>query len=101
MGYKFKPNKSVLSRFKVTATGKLKRHHAKTSHLLSTRNGNTLRKLGRSAITSETHAPRLRKLIGKKGLNPNRIKHERAVAAAAKKKAGGCGCSCACEGGTK
>ena len=94
MGYKIKPNKSVMARFKVTATGKLKRHHAKTSHLLSVRNGNTTRKLGRSAILSETLAPRMRKLIGKQGLNPKRIKHERAVAAAQAKKSGACGCCC-------
>jgi large subunit ribosomal protein L35 len=100
MGYKFKPNKSVMSRFKVSATGKLKRHHAKTSHLLSVRTGNTKRKLGRSAILSESMAPRMRKLIGKKGLNPNRIAHERAVAAA-QAKSGTCDCSCSCEGEKK
>jgi large subunit ribosomal protein L35 len=46
MAYKMKPNKSVLSRFKVTKTGKLKRHHAKTSHLMSGRTSKTKRRLG-------------------------------------------------------
>jgi large subunit ribosomal protein L35 len=83
MAYKMKPNKSMLARFKVTATGKLKRHHAKTSHLLSVRNGSKLRKLGRPAIVSETHARRLREFMGTGGLNPKRIWHERALKAKA------------------
>jgi large subunit ribosomal protein L35 len=70
MGYKLKTNKSVKSRFKVTATGKLKRHHAKTSHLMSARSAKKRRQLGRPAIVSETHARRLRRLLGKHGLHP-------------------------------
>ena len=37
MAYKFKPNKSVVKRFRVTKTGKLKRSHSFTSHLMSSR----------------------------------------------------------------
>ena len=37
MGYKLKPNKAVLKRFRVTKTGKLKRGHCLTSHLMSGR----------------------------------------------------------------
>ena len=37
MAYKFKPNKSVAKRFKVTATGKLKRRHTLSTHLRSAR----------------------------------------------------------------
>ena len=40
MGYKYKPSKSVAKRFKVTKTGKVKRHHCLTSHLMSSRTGN-------------------------------------------------------------
>ena len=35
MAYKFKPNKSVAKHFKVTKTGKVKRHHGFTSHLIA------------------------------------------------------------------
>jgi large subunit ribosomal protein L35 len=81
MAYKLKTNKSVLSRFKVSATGKLIRHHAKTSHLLSVRSGKTKRKLGRPGIVSETHAGNLRALICKSKLKPKQKAHFRAIAA--------------------
>ena len=80
MGYKLKPNKSVLSRFKVTKRGKLKRHHAKTSHLMSGRTSKTKRRLGRPAILSEGLARNLRKDIGMGHKHPRRIEHERALA---------------------
>jgi large subunit ribosomal protein L35 len=64
MGYKYKPNKSIAKRFRVTASGKLKRSHTLTSHLRSSRSGNKKRHLGRPAIVDETQARRLRKLIG-------------------------------------
>ena len=86
MGYKFKPNKSVAKRFKVTKTGKLKRHHAYTSHLMSARPASTRRKLRRAAILSETHGPRLRKLMGISGVRPAQIAHDRALAAKEKEK---------------
>ena len=53
MAYKLKPNKAILSRFKVTKRGKLKRHHAKTSHLMSGRDSKTKRRLGRPAVLYE------------------------------------------------
>ena len=45
MGYKYKPNKSVAKRFKVTKTGKVKHHHSFTSHLMSARPANSRRKM--------------------------------------------------------
>lgn len=82
MGYKFKPNKSMLSRFKVTKTGKLKRHHAKTSHLLSGRTSKTKRRLGRPAIVFEGIARNIRRAMGVSHLNPIRTAHIRAQKAA-------------------
>ena len=64
MGYKFKPNKAVAKRFKVTKTGKLKRHHAFTSHLMSARPAKTRRKLRRSAVLFEGLARNMRELMG-------------------------------------
>jgi len=81
MAYKIKPNKSMLSRFKVTKTGKLKRHHAKTSHLLSDRSGQKKRHLGRPAITFEGIARNLRRCMGVGHLNPLRAAHRRAIKA--------------------
>jgi large subunit ribosomal protein L35 len=77
MAYKFKPNKSVAKRFKVTKTGKLKRHHSLTSHLMSGRSAKKRRKLGRPAILFEGLAKNMRRLIGKNKLHPAKLAHER------------------------
>lgn len=71
-GYKFKPNKSVAKRFKVSKTGKLKRHHGNTSHLMSARPANKRRKLRKGVVVPEVHARRLRKLMGISGKGPGK-----------------------------
>lgn len=71
MAYKFKPNKSVAKRFRVTATGKLKRGHSLTSHLRSARTPKKKRELRRPAILFEGHAKNMRKLMGISGKSPN------------------------------
>ena len=71
MGYKFKPNKAVAKRFKVTAKGKLKRHHSLTSHLRSARTAKKKRELRRPELLFEGHARRLRKIMGIGGMHPN------------------------------
>ena len=91
MGYKFKPAKAVAKRFKVTKTGKLKRHHAFTSHLMSARPANKRRKLRRSAILFEGHARNMREMMGISHLNPARDEHERTVAEQQAAKAGEAG----------
>ena len=80
MGYKFKPAKAVAKRFKVTKTGKLKRHHAFTSHLMSARPANKRRKLRRPAILFEGHARNMRAMMGISHLKPAQVEHERALA---------------------
>lgn len=89
MAYKHKPNKSVGKRFKVTATGKLKRRHTLSTHLRSVRDGNKKRRLGRPAILNEGHARNMREMMGITGKRPNRVRHERELKAAiaAKEKA--------------
>jgi len=79
MGYKFKPSKSAAKRFRVTKTGKLKRNHSFTSHLMSSRPANKRRKLRRPAVLFEGHARNMRKLMGISHLNPARVEHERAL----------------------
>jgi len=81
MAYKLKPNKSMLSRFKVTRTGKLKRHHANTSHLMSGRSAKKKRQLGRPAILYEGLARRLRRFMGVSHLHPAQAAHERSARA--------------------
>jgi large subunit ribosomal protein L35 len=82
MGYKFKPNKGVAKRFKVTGTGKLKRGHQFRSHLMSNRTGNMKRRLGRPAIMFEGHARNLRRYLGLHKLKPMKLAHERRLEAA-------------------
>ena len=84
MGYKFKPSKSAAKRFRVTKTGKLKRNHSFTSHLMSARPANKRRKLRRPAILFEGHARNMRLLMGISHLNPAKVEHERALEERAK-----------------
>ena len=81
MAYKFKPNKAVAKRFKVTKTGKLKAHHGFTSHLMSSRSGNKRRHLGRAAVLFEGHAKNMRFMMGLSKLKPAKVAHDRALAA--------------------
>jgi large subunit ribosomal protein L35 len=64
MPYKMKPNKAIAKRFKVTAKGKLKRHHSLTSHLRSARSAKKKRHLRRPEITFEGIARNMRRLMG-------------------------------------
>ncbi len=87
MAYKFKPQKSVTKRFKVTATGKLKHHREKTSHLMSNRGAALKRRLGKPAILAHGHSINLRRYMGLAGMNPRKLAHEHALADAATAKA--------------
>ena len=83
MGYKLKPNKAVAKRFKVTAKGKLKRHHSLTSHLRSARTAKKKRELRRPELLFEGHARRLRKIMGIGGMHPYAARKNTAPAAPA------------------
>ena len=82
MGYKQKPNKSVAKRFKVSKTGKLKRHHGFTSHLMSGRSASKRRKLRKPVVVPEEHGRRLRYLMGLSGSGPGKTAARRAKARA-------------------
>jgi large subunit ribosomal protein L35 len=86
MAYKYKPNKAVKKRFKVTKTGKLKGHHGFTSHLMSSRSGNKRRGLRKAEVLFEGHAKNMRSLLGMSKLKPAKVAHERALAAKAAEK---------------
>jgi large subunit ribosomal protein L35 len=80
MAYKFKPNKSVGKRFKVTKKGKLKRGHGYTSHLMSARTSKRRRKLGRTDILADGHARNMRSMMGISKLKPAKAEHEERLA---------------------
>ena len=81
MGYKFKPSKGVAKRMRVTKTGKLKHRHEKNSHLRSRRTGKLKRKLGRPGLLAEGHSRNMRRFLGKVGQRPNKVVHDKAIAA--------------------
>jgi large subunit ribosomal protein L35 len=62
---KMKTHKGLKKRVKVTATGKLKRHHSGASHLLAGKSAKRRRALRGTAIMSHAMAPKLRILLGK------------------------------------
>jgi large subunit ribosomal protein L35 len=84
MAYKFKPNKSVKKRFRVSATGKLKRGHSLTSHLRSARTAKKKRELRRPEILFEGHARNMRQMMGISGKRPNAAAKRAAARAGAR-----------------
>lgn len=60
---KIKSSRGALKRFKVTATGKIKRSKAFKSHLLSGKGKKRKRRLRQSALVSPGEAKSIRKLI--------------------------------------
>ena len=55
-----KTRKSVSKRFKVTASGKVLRSHAKRRHLLSAKNAKSKRHLAKSAVVHKTDTARIK-----------------------------------------
>lgn len=66
---KLKTNSGAKKRFKVTATGKIKRQRAFHNHLLTKKSSKRKRRLRRSALVDTTDVGRIRRLlcIGVKG----------------------------------
>ena len=62
---KMKTHKSSQKRFKRTASGKLKRSHAYTSHLFANKSQKQKRKLRKSAIVSSGDYKRINTMLPK------------------------------------
>lgn len=60
---KMKTNKGAAKRFKLTASGKVKRSKAGTRHLLTSKSKNNKRALGKSGLISKTHQASIKKLL--------------------------------------
>lgn len=60
---KMKTKKSVAKRFKVTGTGKVKRHKAYTGHLTGKKSPARKRRLRKSAIVSKADEKRIKNLL--------------------------------------
>lgn len=61
---KKKTNKSIASRFKVTARGKLKAGHGGISHLLTKKSSKRKRRLAKRKVMEATQANKYKQLIG-------------------------------------
>ncbi len=61
---KLKTNKSTAKRFKVTASGKIKRYKAGKRHLLSHMSSKRKRNLRQGGIVKAIETPKLKKLLG-------------------------------------
>ncbi len=60
---KVKTNSGAKKRFKVTATGKIKRQQAFHNHLLTKKSSKRKRRLRRSALVDTTDVGRIRRLL--------------------------------------
>ena len=79
---KYKPNKGMKKRFRVSATGKVLHNHMFTSHLRSSRTSKRIRHLRKAAVLFEGHAKNMRRYMGVQKLRPAKIVHDRKLAAA-------------------
>jgi len=60
---KLKTHSGAAKRFSKTGTGKIKRGHTKTRHILTSKSQKTKRKLGKSAIVSDGDHAKVARMI--------------------------------------
>ena len=60
---KLKTHKGAQKRFKLTATGKVVRHHAFARHILTSKASKRKRRLGQSVVVSPANAPAVRAML--------------------------------------
>ncbi len=61
---KMKTNRSAAKRFKLTGKGRVKRHHAFKSHILTKKTTKRKRHLRHSDMTSKAEERRVRRMLG-------------------------------------
>ena len=61
---KIKTNRGARKRFRVTASGKIKRAKAYSSHILTKKSSKRKRKLRKSTDVSEVDSRRVRRMLG-------------------------------------
>ena len=60
---KMKTNRAAAKRFKFTGTGKVKRHHARASHILTKKTTKMKRRLRSSKVVDKTNMGHISKLL--------------------------------------
>jgi large subunit ribosomal protein L35 len=60
---KLKTHKGASKRFKITGTGKVKRHHAFARHILTKKGAKRKRHLGKAALVSDAEAASVKRML--------------------------------------
>ena len=60
---KLKSKRAAVKRFKLTATGKVKRGHSMKRHILTKKSAGRKRKLRHSALVDPADAPNIRRML--------------------------------------
>jgi len=60
---KLKTHKGAAKRFKLTASGKVKRRHAFARHILTKKAAGRKRKLSKSTIAADADTPKIRRML--------------------------------------
>ncbi len=60
---KMKTKRAAAKRFKTTGTGKLVRHHAYTSHILTKKSPKRKRNLRKATVVDPTNAKNMKKIL--------------------------------------
>lgn len=63
MGYKLKTHRGARKRFKLTATGKVKRGHAFMRHILTSKSPGKKRMLGKSVIMEAADVAKVKAML--------------------------------------
>ena len=61
--YKLKTHRGARKRFKLTGSGKVKRRHSLTRHILTKKSPKRKRHLGKAAIASRSDTPKLKEML--------------------------------------
>ena len=61
--YKLKTHRGARKRFKLTASGKIKRRHSRTRHILTKKSPKRKRRLGKAAVASRADTPKLKEML--------------------------------------
>jgi len=63
MGYKLKTHSGAKKRFRMTATGKVKRGNATVRHILTSKSQKTKRRLDLDTLVSKADTPKIKRMI--------------------------------------
>jgi large subunit ribosomal protein L35 len=60
---KLKTHRGAAKRFKITATGKVKRRHSFARHILTKKAAGRKRRLGKAVIATDADSPKVRRML--------------------------------------